>query len=104
MNQTQFLDQLTQMRNSYTWTYHNNQVRGVARNGKDKGTPHNPITAVARTTRQGTFKPTARGTSQAAKAIGVSGGMVSSLLCSSNRGNAQVLRGRILQSLGIQEN
>lgn len=101
MNQTQFLSQLESMRNSYNWSYVNNKVTGVARNGKDRGSTYNPITAVARTTQQGNFKPNAVGTRRAARAIGVSSGLAESVLCSSNRGNAQVIRGRILHSLGL---
>ena len=101
MNQTLFLETLTQTTKAYSWTYQDNRLVGVARNGADRGTVFNPITAVARTLRLGTFPATKRGTVQAANALGLTTGTVNSVLCTSNRGNAQVVRGRMLESLGF---
>jgi hypothetical protein len=101
MNQEQFLQTLSQITNSYNWSYEGNRVVGVARNGADRGKTFNPVTAVARTQRLGTYANTKRGTTQAASQLGLSQGTATSVLCTSNRGNAQVVRGRILRSLGI---
>ena len=101
MNQEQFFQTLAQTINSYKWAYEGNQVVGVARNGADRGKTFNPVTAVARTQRLGTYANTKRGTITAANQLGLSQGTASSVLCTSNRGNAQVVRGRTLRSLGI---
>lgn len=101
MNQEQFFQTLSQTTNSYNWSYEGNQVVGVARNGVDRGKTFNPVTAVARTRRLGTYANTKRGTITAANQLGLSQGTASSVLCTSNRGNAQVVRGRTLRSLGI---
>lgn len=101
MKQEQFLQSLSQITNSYNWSYEGNRIVGVARNGSDRGKTFNPVTAVARSTRAGTYANTKRGTTQAASRLGLSSGTASSVLCTSNRGNAQVVRGRILNSLGM---
>ena len=101
MNQEQFFQRLSQTINAYKWSYEGNQVVGVARNGADRGKTFNPVTAVARTQRLGTYANTKRGTITAANQLGLSQGTASSVLCTSNRGNAQVVRGRTLRSLGI---
>jgi hypothetical protein len=101
MNQTQFLNELSSVSNSYTWTYAGNSLIGVARNGQDRGLNFNPITALARSNRLGTFPHTKRGTSAASRALGLSVTTVDSILSSSNRGNAQVVRGRMLSTLGV---
>ena len=101
MNQEQFFQTLSQTTNAYKWSYEGNQVVGVARNGADRGKTFNPVTAVARTQRLGTYANTKSGTITAANQLGLSQGTASSVLCTSNRGNAQVVRGRTLRSLGI---
>ena len=101
MNQQTFLEALSQTTKAYSWSYDHNRIVGVARNGTARGQRFNPITAVARTMRLGTFANTKRGTVQAARALGRTTGTVNSVLSTSNRGNAQVVRGRLLESLGI---
>lgn len=101
MDQQTFLSALSQTTKAYAWTYEGNRIVGVARNGTARGQKFNPVTAVARSLRHGTFANTQRGTAQAARALGLSTGTVSSVLSTSNRGNAQVVRGRILESLGM---
>lgn len=101
MNQTEFINQLSQVSNSYTWTYKNNSLVGVARYGNDRNMSFNPITALARSRRLGTFFNNKTGTAQAASCLGISQNTKDSILSSSNRGNAQVLRGRMLSTLGV---
>ena len=101
MNQEQFFQTLSQTTNAYKWSYEGNQVVGVARNGAARGKTFNPVTGVARTQRLGTYANTKRGTITAANQLGLSQGTASSVLCTSNRGNAQVVRGRTLRSLGF---
>ena len=49
-----------------------NKIRGVARNGKDKGELFDPITAVTRYTGNGTYEVTQRGRKRAGKTTGLS--------------------------------
>ena len=86
MNQEQFLQSLSQITKSYTWSYEGNRIVGVARNGSDRGKIFNPVTAVARSTRSGVFANTKRGTTQAASRLGLTPATASSVLCTSNRG------------------
>lgn len=101
MNQTQFLSQLSQVSNSYAWTYRNNSLIGVARYGNDRGMQFNPITALARSKRLGTFLKNKAGTTAASRSLGLSTTTRDSILSSNNRGNAQVVRGRMLNTLGV---
>ena len=101
MNQTEFLSQLSLVTNSYKWTYENGHLFGIAQNGHDRGSRFNPITALARSKRLGSFLNSSRGTKSAARALGLCCTTVSSILSSSNRGNAQVVRGRMLSTLGL---
>jgi hypothetical protein len=101
MNQTEFLNQLSLVSNSYTWTHNGTSLLGVAKNGYARGLTFNPITALARSKRLGDWQNNSQGTKQAARALGLSSTTVSSILSSDNRGNAQVVRGRMLNSLGV---
>ena len=101
MNHTEFLNQLELVSNSYTWTHDGTTLFGIAKNGHSRGLKYNPITALARSTRLGDFSYNRRGTVAAARALGLSGKTVASILSSNNRGNAQVVRGRMLNSLGV---
>jgi hypothetical protein len=101
MNQSQFLDQLSAISNSYTWSYEDGTIVGTARNGNARGQVFNPITAIARSTRVGEFSNTKRDTTRAARSLGLSTSTLNGLYCHSNRGNAQVLRGRMRSALNI---
>ena len=48
MNEIQFLLELQKTKKSYKWHVAGNKIRGVARNGKDKGELFDPVTADAR--------------------------------------------------------
>ena len=47
MNEIQFLLELQKTKKSYKWHVAGNKIRGVARNGKDKGELFDPVTAVS---------------------------------------------------------
>ena len=100
MTETQFLVALSQTTSAYTWTLEGNQIVGTAKNGKTRGKKFNPLTAVCRSSGLGNGT-----TTQAAKKLGVTTSLKESIVgattASSNRGNYQVLRGKIRQVLEV---
>ena len=105
MSEIQFLLTLQKTKKSYKWHLRGNKIRGVARNGKDKGETFDPVTAVSRYTGKGTYEVTQRGRKRAGKSTGLSTTLTHSVIhaadARNNRGNSQVLRGRIKQILDI---
>jgi len=105
MNEIQFLLELQKTKKSYKWHVTKNKIRGVAKNGKDKGELFDPVTAVSRYTGNGTYEVTQRGRKRAGKSAGLSTTLTNTVIDASdarnNRGGSQVLRGRIKQVLEI---
>ena len=105
MTETQFLMALSQTTKSYNWSLDGKTIVGTAKNGKTRGKKFDPLTAVCRSTGQGTYASTCRGKKSAASKIGVSATLASNVSqavrATSNRGNGQVLRGKIRQVLGV---
>lgn len=101
MTQAEFLTLFSKVASGYKWTYTDNSLVGVARYGKTRGQLYNPVTAVARTARVGEFTNTTRGTTQAARALGLSNGVLGAILSKSNRGHAQIVRGRLLEAVSV---
>jgi len=99
MTLREFLVALKSTVNSYRWVYEGNSLVGTAKYGADRGVTYNPVTAVARTLRVGNYPNTKAGTSHAAKALGLTDGLVSAVLSQSNRGHAQIIRGKLLETL-----
>lgn len=105
MNEIQFLLALQKTQKSYKWQLRGKKIRGVARNGNDRGELFDPITAVSRYTGNGTYEVTQRGRKRAGKSTGLSTTLTHNVIhasdAKSNRGNSQVLRGRIKQILEL---
>lgn len=101
MTQTQFINALSRVRNSYSWKYSGNTLVGVARYGNDRGKVYNPVTALARTLRVGNFTNTVTGTRQAASRLGLTTELVNAILSGSNRGHAQIVRGKMIDVLPV---
>ena len=105
MTETQFLLALQKTKKSYKWHLRGNKIRGVARNGNDKGELFDPVTAVSRYTGNGTYGVTQRGRKKAGKSTGLSTTLTNTVVDASdakhNRGGSQVLRGRIRQVLEV---
>lgn len=99
MNQTEFVNKLQSIAKSYRWQYVNNQLVGTARYGKLRGAKFNPITAVARSVTGEYFPMTDRGTTKASSVLNLTDSLLESVLSVSNRGNAQVVRGKLLRSI-----
>tara|TARA_Y100000310_G_scaffold65019_1_gene60539 strand:- start:1722 stop:2057 length:336 start_codon:yes stop_codon:yes gene_type:complete len=106
MNETGFILALEKTTKAYSWSVNGkNQLLGVARNGADRGRTFSPLTAVCRYTGNGTFRDTKRGQRSAARNLSVSTTLADNVVnagkAASNRGNYQVLRGRMKQALGV---
>lgn len=101
MTQTEFLSVIGGVKNSYSWTYKDNKLVGVAKYGQDKGRVYNPITALCRTLRAGSYPATVNGTLSAAKALGISEDLARAVVSQSNRGHAQIVRGKLLRALNV---
>lgn len=105
MTETQFLVELSKTTTAYSWSVDGKQIVGTAKNGKTKGKKFDPLTAVCRSTGKGTFSSTCKGKSKAATKIGVTKTLAQNVSnatqAKSNRGNDQVLRGKIRQVLGV---
>ena len=99
MTQEAFLTELSGVFSKYEWTYVNNTLQAVVKRGKDKGLVCNPITAVARSMRLGVYPSTKRGTLRAAKSLGITEQLALAVLSRSNRGHAQIVRGKMLEAL-----
>ena len=106
MTETQFLLALQKTKKSYKWQLRGKKIRGVARNGNDKGELFDPITAVSRYTGNGTYEVTQRGRKRAGKSTGLSTTLTNTVIqaadAKNNRGGSQVLRGRMKQILEIK--
>ena len=105
MTQQEFYEALSKTTKAYSWSIEDNKITGTVRSGKDKGQTVSPVTAVCRSKGHGVYRPTKAGTRTAAKKLGLSSGFTSSAYeattGSTNRGNGQVVRGRVRQALGL---
>ena len=105
MTETQFLLALSQTTKSYSWTLEGKTIVGTAKNGKTRGKKFDPVTAVCRSVGRGTYASTCSGKKKAATKIGLTTTLAenvsSATQAKSNRGNYQVLRGKMRQVLGV---
>ena len=105
MTETQFLLALQKTKKSYKWQLRGNKIRGVARNGNDRGELFDPVTAVSRYIGKGTYEVTQRGRKRAGKSTGLSTTLTNTVVNAAdatyNHGGSQVLRGRIRQVLEV---
>lgn len=101
MTETQFLIALSKTTRAYDWTTEGKSIKGKAKNGKSRGSMFSPVTAVARYLGLGTYT-NAR---TAACKLGLTKTFTNTLSkatkANSNRGETQVLRGRVKQALGV---
>ena len=105
MTETQFLIALSQTTSAYKWSVEGKTIVGTAKNGKTRGKKYDPVTAVCRSTGKGEYASTCRGKKQAATKLGLTSTLTtnvsSAAQAKSNRGNYQVLRGKIRQVLDV---
>ena len=105
MNTVDFFERLYNVAEAYHWDLSGNKVTATVQSGPHRGETLNPITAVAHKAGLGVFDNTRDGTEYAASELGLSRDFARSVysetLATYNRGNTQVLRGRIRSALEV---
>tara|TARA_R100001163_G_C5047010_1_gene184216 strand:+ start:690 stop:1010 length:321 start_codon:yes stop_codon:yes gene_type:complete len=106
MQINEFYDSLSTVSATYNWEVAQNKtISAVGTRGKAKGVKLNPITAVAYRKGLGTYGSNKRDTLKAGKDLGLTKTFTENVYQAttnySNRGNSQVVRGRILSALEI---
>ena len=101
-----FYQQLSSVSSTYNWEVSSNKtISSTGTRGKAKGVKLNPITALAYRKGLGAYGSNKRDTLRAGKALGLtktfSENVYQATTNYSNRGNSQVVRGRILSALEI---
>ena len=106
MQINEFYDSLSTVSATYNWEVAQNKtISAVGTRGKAKGVKLNPITAVAYRKGLGTYGSNKRDTLKAGKDLGLTKTFTENVYQGttiySNRGNSQVVRGRIRSALEI---
>tara|TARA_Y100000992_G_scaffold246146_1_gene177484 strand:- start:584 stop:901 length:318 start_codon:yes stop_codon:yes gene_type:complete len=105
MNANSFVDRLYSLSGSYHWNLEHGKVTATLRSGPNKGETLNPVTALAYKAGYGIFENTRDGTESAASVLGIPRStareIYSATLGTNNRGNTQVVRGRIRSALEV---
>ena len=101
MTETQFLVTLSQTTDAYKWSVENNKITGKARNGKARGKKLDPLTAVCRYTTQTTLRSPCKAACKMGMSKTLASNVTDATKAKSNRGNSQVLRGKMRQVLGV---
>jgi hypothetical protein len=99
MNQYEFLQALEGVASQYSWTYVSNRLVGVSKRGTTKGLSFNPVTAVANSYGLGFYETTKRGTLRAGSKLGITEELATAVHSQSNRGHAQIVRGKMLNTV-----
>lgn len=106
MNHSTFLSEISKLKKNYKWSVDKRgRIVGKPVNHADKAKvkTYNPITALARSTRVGQYKPSK--TKTALNKLGIEQNTQQSLIAAVNnscrRGQSQVMRGRIKKVLGL---
>ena len=106
MNRCEFYRKLSETSSTYSWEVSSSQsLTTTGKRGKTRGITLNPVTAVAYRQGKGVYASNKRGTQQAGKALGLTKTFTENLYQAttnqSNRGNSQVVRGKIRSALEI---
>ncbi len=105
MENFNFFERLNNIAYSYDWNVENKKVGATIHSGPYKGFTLNPVTALAHKAGHGVYEDTREGTEQAAYLLGISRSfarsLYSAILGTNNRGNTQVVRGRIRSALEV---
>tara|TARA_R110002020_G_scaffold103752_3_gene243099 strand:- start:12896 stop:13216 length:321 start_codon:yes stop_codon:yes gene_type:complete len=104
MNINEFYSSLSNTSSTYNWSVGSQQaITATGTRGKTKGVTLNPITAVAYRKGLGTYGSNKRESLRAGRDLGLtktfSENVYQATTNYSNRGNSQVVRGRILSAL-----
>lgn len=105
MNSNNFYDRLYNVAGSYHWDVNNKKVVATIQSGPARGFQLNPLTALAHKSGFGFIENTREGAEFAASLLGIprkfARSVYSATLGTYNRGNTQVLRGRIRSALEV---
>jgi hypothetical protein len=106
MRYSEFFDKLSNIAEAYHWDVsENNKVLATIQSGYYKGFTLNPITALAHKSGFGFFNNNREDTEFAARLLGIprsfARNIYSATLGTYNRGNTQVVRGRIRSALEV---
>lgn len=106
MERSDFYQALSASPTAYNWGVNDsNSITATVTRGKYKGQTFNPVTAVANYLGVGSYGSNKRETLKAGTALGLPRSFTETLYSAStgasNRGNAQVVRGRIRSALEI---
>jgi len=105
MRYSDFFNRLQNLAGSYRWNLENNKVTARIQRGYNKGFTLNPITALAHKSGLGFFNNTREDTEFAARLLGIprsfARNVYSATLGTYNRGNTQVVRGKIRSALEV---
>ena len=106
MERSDFYCSLSKLPRTYNWNVEDNKtIAAVKTRGPAKGKTFNPVTAIAHKSGLGIFGHTKRDTLKAGTALGLPREFTSHVYAAttsvSNRGNAQVVRGKIRSALEI---
>lgn len=105
MNVNEFLNGLENISSSYRWDLEGGKVTARIKSGPNRGLTLNPITAIAHKAGFGFIKNTREGTELAGSLIGLTRrqtrNLYSAILGTYNRGNTQVVRGKIRSALEV---
>lgn len=105
MNYSDFFNRLGNLSNAYHWDINNKRVTATIQSGPLRGLQLNPITALAHKSGFGFFDNTRDETEYAARLLGIprtfARHIYSATIGSHNRGNTQVVRGKIRSALEV---
>jgi hypothetical protein len=105
MKYSEFLNKISNIASSYHWDVNDNRLIATIQSGYYKGHTLNPITALAHKSGFGFFQNNREDTEFAARLLGIprsfARNVYSATLATYNRGNTQVLRGRIRSALEV---
>ncbi len=105
MERSEFYTTLENLPQSYRFGVQDNTIVGETNRGPARGVTFNPVTAVAFRQTGEVFGTNKRETLKAGRALGLNREFVNHVYnattSKSNRGNAQVVRGKIRSALGV---
>lgn len=106
MNSTEFINKLCGVSSSYRWNLDpHNKIVAKIQSGPNRGLTLNPVTALAHKAGFGFINNTREGTEFAGSLLGLTRQqtrtLYSAIIGTHNRGNTQVVRGRIRSALEV---
>lgn len=105
MDSNEFYQTLSSLPSTYSFGVEDKTIVGTTKRGKARGVTFNPVTAVAYRRTGEVYGTNKRETLKAGKALGLTREFTSHVYNAatsvSNRGNVQVVRGKIRSALGV---